>query len=161
MFLWTRRIHYWQPHWKKLTKTKNFSLSVRKSKKKFKTFSRKPNLSNCSCKHVESSSVSPASIFLTKGRNFSAQCQEIIKILDRFSDIPNGKSSTVRRKGLAHGANKLLKIIQCPHRKQYSQPCQKVFVKSSKVFLLITEKDKNNQNFFRKHNFLQRFPVDT
>ena len=92
-----------EKNWQKI---ENFLLSIRKRKKKFKIFCRKPNLSNCSCKHVESSSGSPASISLTKGRKFSAQCQEIIKILDRFSDIPNGKSSTVRRKGLAHGAKK-------------------------------------------------------
>ena len=84
MFLWTRRKHYWQPHWKKLTKTKNFTLSVPKRKKKFKIFFRKIYLPNCSCKHVESSSGSPASFFLTKGRNFFTQCPEMIKNFDGF-----------------------------------------------------------------------------
>ena len=106
VFLWTRRIHYWQPHWKKMTNSRNFLFSVRRRKKKFKNFFQEKNLSNCSCKHVERSSGIPASIFSTKEWNFFAQCQEMIRKLDRISDIPNGKSSTECRKGLAQCANK-------------------------------------------------------
>ena len=40
MFLWTRRIHFCQPHWKKnWEKSKNFvGLVPEKDKKKLKTF---------------------------------------------------------------------------------------------------------------------------
>ena len=69
-------------------------------------FSRKIYLSNCSCKHVECSPGIPASIFSTKRRKCSTQCQEMIKTLDPSSDIPNGKSSTECRKGLDQCANK-------------------------------------------------------
>ena len=84
VFLRTRGLHYWQPYWKKWPFAKSFSLSVRRRKKKFKTFFRKTYLSNCSCKHVEISSGSPASIFLTKGRKFFTQCPEMIKNCDSF-----------------------------------------------------------------------------
>ena len=69
---------------KKRQTAKTFSLSVRKTKKKFRTFFRKIYLSKCSCKHVESGSGSPASIFLTKGREIFTQCPEMIKIFDSF-----------------------------------------------------------------------------
>ena len=161
MFLWTRRKHYWQPHWKKMTKTKFFCSVSEKSKKKTKTFFRKTNLSNCSCKHVESSSGSPASNFLTNDRKYSAHGQEMIKNLDRFSDIPNGKSSTERRKGLAHGAKKTSQNHPMPTSKAVFTTLPKSFRQKLESFLLISEKDKNTHNFFKKLYFLQKFPVDT
>ena len=85
VFLRTRRLHYWQPHWKKKWQfAKTFWLSVRRRKKKFKTFFRKTYLSKRSCKHVESGSGSPAAIFLTKGQRFFTQCPEMIKKSDGF-----------------------------------------------------------------------------
>ena len=160
MFLWTRRLHYWQPHWKKLTKSKIFLLSVRKRKKKFKIFSRKKNLSNRSCKHVESSSGNHASVFLTKSRKFFAQCQEVIKNLDRFSDIPIGKSSTECRQGLAQCANKTSQNHPMPTSKAVFTPLPKSFRQKLEGFLLISGKDKNTYNFLEKPHSLQRFPVD-
>ena len=142
-------------------KTKIFSLSVRKRAKKFKTFFRKIYLSNCSCKHVESSSGSPASIFLTKSRKFFAQCQEMIKNLNRFSDIPNGKSSTECRKGLAQCANKTTQNHPMPTSKAVFTALPQSFCQKFEKFLLISGKDKNTYSFFKKFNFLQMFPVDT
>ena len=162
VFLRERRIHYWQPHWKKLTKSQNIFAKCPKKKKKFKTFFRKTNLSNCtSCKHVKSSSGSPASVFLTKGRKCFAQCQEKVKKLDRVSDIPNGKSSTECRKGLAQCANKTTQNHPMPTSKAVFTALPQSFCQKFEKFLLISGKDKNTYSFFKKLNFLQMFPVDT
>ena len=138
-------------------KTKIFSLSVRKRTKKFNTFFRKIYLSNCSCKHVESSSGSPASIFLTKGRKIFAQCQEMIKNLDRFSDIPNGKSSTECRKGLAQCANKTSQNHPMPTSKAVFTTLPKVFVKSLKVFCSFLKKMKTPTIFSKNLIFFKAF----
>ena len=47
-----------------------------------------------------------------------------------------------------------------PTSKAVFTPLPKSFRQKLESFLLISEKDKNTQIFFRKHNFLQRFPVD-
>ena len=142
-------------------KAKIFLLSVRKRKEKFRIFSRKKNLSNRSCKHVESSFGNPASVFLTKSRKFFAQCQEVIKSLDRFSDIPIGKSSTECQQGLAQCANKTSQNHPMPTSKAVFTTLPKSFRQRFESFLLISGKDKNTYNFFKKPNSLQRFPVDT
>ena len=144
-----------------MTKSQNIFAMCPKKKKKIKTFFRKTNLSNCSWKHVESSSGSPASNFLTNDRKSSAHCQEMIKNLDRFSDIANGKSSTERRKWLAHGAKKTSQNHPMPLSKAVFTTLPKNFRQKLESFFLISEKDKNTHNFFKKFYFLQRFPVDT
>ena len=162
MFLWTRKIHYWQPHWNKMTKkAKIFSLSVRKRRKKFKTFFRKIHLWNCSCKHVECSFGIPTSIFLTKEIKFFAQCQEMIKNLDRFSDTPNGKSSTECQRRLAKCANKTSQKHHMLTSKAVFTTLLKKLRRSFETFLLISEKDKNTYIFLKKITFLPGAPVDT
>ena len=52
---------------------------------------------------------------------------------------------------------KLLKIIFCPHRNQYSQPCQKVFVKGLKVFCSYLEKIKTPVTFSKNLNLFKGF----
>ena len=160
VFLWTRRIHYWQPHWKKMTKSQIIFAKCPKKKEKIQEFFQEKDLSNCSCKHVESSSGSPASVFLTKGRKFFAQCQEMIKSLDRFSDIPSGKSSTESQKRLAPCANKTSQNHPMPTSKPVFTTLPKSFRQRFECFLLISGKDKSTYNFLKKPNSLQRFPVD-
>ena len=84
----------------------------------------------------------------------------MIKSLDRFSDIPNGKSSTERRKGLAHCAKKISQNHPMPTSKAVFTPLPKSFRQKLEGFLLISGKDKNTYNFLEKPNSLQRFPVD-
>ena len=52
---------------------------------------------------------------------------------------------------------KLLKIFLCTHRKQYSQPCQKVFVKSLKVFCSFLKKIKTPTIFSKNFIFFKGF----
>ena len=166
MFLWTRRIHYWQPHWKKITKKQNFLLSVRKRKKKFKTFFRKIYLSNCSCKHVESISGSPAPFLWQKGGKFSLIVRKWLKISMAFPVNPAGKFSTECRKAFAHCA-RIKKIIYFFLKKIFSiwshghvessfhNPAKKFSSEGWKFFAHFWQKrNKNTNNFFKKPNFL-------
>ena len=168
MFLWTRRIHYWQPHWKKWRKAKIFSLSVRKRKKKFKTFFRKKYLPNCSCKHVESSSGSPASIFLTKGQKCFTQCPVMIKNFDGFFCQPCWKifdwmpKSTCSvcensKNYLFFSQKNLFNMIPWTRRKQFSQTCRKVFARGPKVFRSFVETVRTSRIFSKKVVFFQGF----
>ena len=85
----------------------------------------------------------------------------MIKNLDRFSDIPNGKSLTERQKGLAHGAKKNFSKSSYAHiESSIHNPAKKFSTKVWK-FLLISGKYKNTYNFLEKPNSLQMFPVDT
>ena len=168
MFLWTRRKHYWQPHWKKMTKNQIFLLSVRKRKKKFKTFFRKTYLSNCSCKDVESSSGSPASIFLTKGRKFFTQCPEMIKNCDsffcqtcwkNFHWMPKIICSMCEnyKDYLIFSQKNLFNMIPWTRRKQFSQTCRKVFARRPKVFRSLVETVRTPTIFSKKVIFFQVF----
>ena len=85
----------------------------------------------------------------------------MIKNLDRFSDIPTGKSSTECRKGLAQCANKTSQNNPMPTSKAVFTTLPKSFRQKFESFLLISEKDKNTYSFFKNLNFLQWFPVDT
>ena len=100
----------------------------------------------------------PASTFLTKIRKFFAQCQEMIKNLDRFSDIPNGKSSTECRKGLAQCANKTSQNHPMPSSKAVFTTLPKSFRQKFESFSLISEKDKNTYIISKKNNFPPGFP---
>ena len=168
MLLWTRRIHYWQPHWKKMTKTKNFSLSVRKRKKKFKIFFRKIYLPNCSCKHVESSSGSPAPFFWQKGENFSLNVRKWLKISMVFSVNPAGKSSTECRKACAQCARnkkftyfflkKNFSIWSHGHVKSSFHSSAKNFSSEGwNFFAHFWKENKNTNNFFKNLIFFQDF----
>ena len=109
---------------------------------------------------MECSSAIPASTFLTKSRKFFAQCQELIKNLDRFSDITNGKSSTECRKGLAQCANKTSQNHPMPTSKAVFTTLPKSFRQNAESLPLTCENGKNTYNFFQKINFLPSFPVD-
>ena len=61
----------------------------------------------------------------------------MIKNLDRFSDIPNGKSLTERRKGLAHGAKKNFSKSSYAHiESSIHNPAKKFSSKAWKFFAL-------------------------
>ena len=85
----------------------------------------------------------------------------MIKNLDPFSYIPNGKYSTECRKGLAQCANKTSQNHPMPTSKAVFTTLPKSFRQKFEIFLLVSEKDKNTYNFFKKLYFLQMFPVDT
>ena len=94
VFPWTRRLHFWQPHRKKIDRKPNLFCSIwEKNLKNPRLFFKKFFRSNCFCKHAEGSFGSPAAIFLTKGRKLSAQCPEMIKKLDSSFWRPCWKTS--------------------------------------------------------------------
>ena len=169
MLLWTRRIHFRQPHRKKIDRKPKIAAQIPKKMKDTEdVFFKKIFLSNCSCKHVECSCGIPASNFWTKKRKFFAQCPEMIENLDSFfwqpcwkmfAWIPKKVSSLCKegKNFLFFFQTKRLKIILCTHRKQYSQPCQKVSVKSLKVFRSFLKKIKTPTIFPRKLIFFQDF----
>ena len=156
---------------KKRQKAKTFSLSVRKRKKKFKTFFRKIYLSKFSCKHVESGSGSPVSIFLTKRRKIFTQCPEMIKIFDGFFCQTSWKNVDWMPKSicsvcenyenyLIFSQKNLFNMIPWTRRKQFSQPCRKVFARGLKVFRSFVKTLRTPTIFSKKSYFLPRFPVD-
>ena len=85
----------------------------------------------------------------------------MIRKLDRISDIPNGKSSTECRKGLAQCAKKTSQKHPMLTSKAVFTTLLKNFRPDFETFLLISEKDKNTYIFFKKNKFLPGFPVDT
>ena len=96
-------------------------------------------------------------MFLTKIRKFFAQCQEMIKKLNRFSDIPNGKSSTECWERLAKCANKTSQNHPMPTSKAVFTTLPKSFRQRAESLPLTCENGKNTYNSFKKLVFFQGF----
>ena len=104
-------------------------------------------------------------------KNFrKAQCQELIRNLDGFSDISAGKTSTECRKSLIQCAKRINISDFFSNKTSQKDPMHtskavfttlpKKFCQKVESFSLISQKDKNIYNFFKKLNFLQGFHVD-
>ena len=81
----------------------------------------------------------------------------MIKNLDRISDMPNGKSSTECRKGLAQCANKTTQNHPMPTSKAVFTTLPKRFRQKAESLPLPCGNGKNTYNFFKKLIFFQGF----